>query len=137
MVRKLFFYGCFRMFYNKFQTINSKKNWEAYRQQRNYVTKLKKQSINNYFIERCTGGNRCKDFWPTVKPFLTNKGCLIQKDIILQENNNILTDQKEISEVFNNFFVNVAKNIGDPNIIIDETHPSINAINEKYSNTTN
>ena len=44
-----------RMYYNKFQNVNPRKNWEAYRKQRNYVTKLKKQSINNYCIERCTG----------------------------------------------------------------------------------
>jgi hypothetical protein len=43
-----------RMYFNKFQNVNSRKNVEAYRKQRNYVTKLKKQSINNYFIERCT-----------------------------------------------------------------------------------
>ena len=30
----------------------------------------------------------------------------------------------------------MAKNIGDQNIKIDKTHPSINAINEKYSNAT-
>ena len=41
-----------RMYYNKFQNVNSRKNWEAYRKHRNNVTKLKKQSINNYFIER-------------------------------------------------------------------------------------
>lgn len=125
-----------RMYYNKFQNVNLRKNWEAYRKQRNYVTKLKKQSINNYFIERCTGGSKSKDFWLTVKPFLTNKGCSNQKDVILQENNNIITNQEEICEVFNNFFVNMAKNIGDQNIKIDKTHPSINAINEKYSNAT-
>jgi hypothetical protein len=30
-----------RMLYNRFQKINSKKNWEAYRTQRNLVTNLK------------------------------------------------------------------------------------------------
>ena len=45
-----------RMYYNKFQNVNSRKNWEAYRKHRNNVTKLKKQSINNYFIKRCTEG---------------------------------------------------------------------------------
>ena len=64
-----------KMLYNKFQKFNTTKNWEAYRLQRNLVTKLKKQSVNNYFIERCTGGPKSKDFWPTVKPFLSNKGC--------------------------------------------------------------
>jgi hypothetical protein len=55
------------MYYNKFQNVNSRKNWEAYRKQRNYVAKLKKQSINNYFIERCTGGPKSKDFWRSLK----------------------------------------------------------------------
>jgi hypothetical protein len=58
-----------RMLYNRFQKINSKKNWEAYRTQRNLVTKLKKRSTNNYFVERCTGGPKAKYVWPTVKTF--------------------------------------------------------------------
>ena len=125
-----------KMLYNKFQKMNTKKNWEAYRRQRNLVTKLKKQSVNNYFIERCTGGPKSKDFWPTVKPFLTNKGCTNQKDTILQENKAIVTDQQEISEIFNDFFVNVAKNIGDNCTDIDDKHPSIVAIKHEYSDRT-
>ena len=58
-----------RMLYNKLKKINTNKNWEAYRTQRNLVTKLKKRPINNYFIERCTGGPKAKDVWPTVKTF--------------------------------------------------------------------
>jgi hypothetical protein len=45
-----------RMYNSKFQNVNSRKNLGAYRKQRNCVTKLKKQSINNYFIKRCTEG---------------------------------------------------------------------------------
>ena len=125
------------MLYNKFQKINNKKNWDAYRVQRNYVTKLKKQSINNnYFKERCTGGPKSKDFWPTVKPFMTNKGYTNQKETILQENKSIVTDQKEVCETLNNFFVNVAKNIEDNTIEINEKHPSIVAITKEYSDRT-
>jgi hypothetical protein len=119
-----------RMLYNRFKQINSKKNWEAYRTQRNLVTKLKKRSINNYFIERCTGGAKAKYFWPTVKPFLTNKGSTNQKDIILQEQNIIETDQHNICETFNNCFVNVAKNSGDSNTKVNENHPIIIEINK-------
>ena len=36
-----------KMHYNKFQKYNNNsKNWEADRRQRNYVTKLRSQSIN-------------------------------------------------------------------------------------------
>jgi hypothetical protein len=45
------------------------KNWEAYRKQRNFVNKLKKKSVHKYFYERCAGGPKSSDFWPTIKPF--------------------------------------------------------------------
>jgi hypothetical protein len=43
-------------------------------QLRNLVNKIKRKSIREYFIERCVGGPKQKDFWPTIKPFITNKG---------------------------------------------------------------
>jgi hypothetical protein len=48
--------------------------------------------------------------------------------ITLSENNDIVNDPKKVSEIFNDFFINVAKNIGNPNTFIDENHPSIQAI---------
>jgi hypothetical protein len=48
------------MTHNEFLKDKSNKNWEAYRKQRNLVTKLKKQSIRTYFYERCVGnGDGC------------------------------------------------------------------------------
>jgi hypothetical protein len=40
----------------------------------NLVTKLKKISIRTYFYARCVGGPKSTDFYPTIKPFLTNRG---------------------------------------------------------------
>ena len=51
--------------------------------------------------------------------------------IILCENDQIVNDPKDVTEIFNNFFVNVAKDIGDKNIKIDKTHPSIHQIEDK------
>ncbi|KAK2186232.1 hypothetical protein NP493_209g00006 [Ridgeia piscesae] len=48
------------MFSNKYKTRRTPANWEAYRMQRNLCTR-----------EVCRWS---KDFWPTVKPFLLNKG---------------------------------------------------------------
>ena len=70
------------------------------------------------------------DFWPTIKPFLTNKGCNFQSDIILNENDNLLTSQSDICDVFNNLFINVAKDIGKDSVPVDENHPSIIEINK-------
>ena len=57
-----------------------------------------------YFYERCLGGPKSSGFWPTIKPFLSNKSNNCKKDIILEEDNNIINDQTEVSEIFNNFF---------------------------------
>jgi hypothetical protein len=42
---------------------------------------------------------------------------------------------EKVSEIFNDFFINVAKNIGNPNTFIDENHPSIQAIKTNKPNT--
>lgn len=118
-----------RMLQNKYFKCKNAKNWENFRQQRNLVTSLRRKSINQYFIERCVGGSKCKNFWPTIKPFLTNKGTVVQKDTILNENGKLICDQSEVCDIFNDFFVNVAKDIGDTNVVVDHTHPSIQAIN--------
>ena len=62
------------------------------------------------------------------KTFLSNKSNNCKKDIILVENNKIINNQTEVSEIFNNFFINVAKDIGSSNIKSDESHPSISKI---------
>ena len=92
-----------QMLFNKFQKYKTSKNWEKFRRQRNLVTKLKRKSANQYFLERCLGGSKTKDFWSTVKPFLTNKGTHFQKDTILFEEGKLVNDQQEICEIFNNF----------------------------------
>ena len=42
--------------WRKFQNVKSDKNWNKYSKQRNYVTKLKRESSKLYFSERCGGG---------------------------------------------------------------------------------
>jgi hypothetical protein len=41
------------------------------------------------------------------KPFLTNKGSHFAKDIILCENDNIINNQTEVAETFNNFLISL------------------------------
>ena len=109
---------------------------EHYRKLRNQKTKIKRESIKNYFFERCSGGPKSKDFWPTIKPFLTNKS--INKgtnEIILKENDNLITDQNKVSQLLNDFYVNIAKNIGiDSGSDTNTSHPSITKIVEQNTN---
>ena len=71
------------------------------------------QSVRTYFNERCAGGPKSKDFWPTVKPFLSNKGLLNDPVIILCENEKIVSEQAAVSGILNEFYVNVARDIGN------------------------
>ena len=92
---------------------------------------LRKQSIKLYFFERCSGGPKSKDFWPTIKPFLSSKTSKNSSDIILMENNSLVSDQAEVCNILNDFFINIAKEIGINNQTSDAattTHPSIQAI---------
>ena len=81
-------------------------------------------------MEMCVGGPNRNDFWQTINQFLTNKGLHVNKDIILCEENKIINNQNEVAENFNNLFINVAKDIGSQDIIIDKSHPSIKVIEE-------
>lgn len=120
----------------KFLKQKTDKNWHKFIKQRNFVTKLKRQSIKLYFEERCGGGTGSKDFWPTIRPFLTNKGSLNSKAITLSENNKLITENQEICEKFNTFFINVAKDIGEnegPHTACE--HPSIQAIRANISSS--
>ena len=73
------------MLFNKYKKCKTSLNWDNYRRQRNLVTKIKKQSMRVYFYERCAGGPKSKDFWPTIKPFLSKKGSDGGNEVILCE----------------------------------------------------
>ena len=79
-----------------------------------------------YFLERCTGGPKSKDFWPTIKPFLSVKGSDGGSKVILCEDEGVIFYQAEVCTIFNSFFANVATDIGkDCHIDNMEEHPSI------------
>ena len=66
-----------------------------------------------YFLERCGGGPKSKDFWPTIKPFLSQKSTTkSNSNIILKEDENLISDQAVVCEKMNDFYINIAKNIG-------------------------
>jgi hypothetical protein len=118
-----------KMLFNKFKQSKSNSTWEAYRKQRNQVVQIKKQSVRNYFLERCGGGPKSKDFWPTIKPFLSNK-CKNEQKTVLEEENQVISDTKEVCDIFNNFFSNVANDIGKnlEGVSDFQNHPSIKHI---------
>ena len=50
-----------------------------------------------------------KNFWKTVKPFISNKTNRNKSDIILIENNNVIKDKQNVADTLNEYFINIAE----------------------------
>ena len=50
-----------------------------------------------------------REFWKTMKPFLTNKGCLDNCDIMLRGGNKMITDDKRLAKPFNEHYINIVE----------------------------
>ena len=88
---------------NKFLEYRSVESKLAYNHQRNYCVFLIRKSKRNYynnFDNRNVTNNKL--FLKTVKPFFSDKGP-IRKKITLIEKDEILGNNKEISDILNNF----------------------------------
>ena len=100
-----------RMAQNKYKKYRDPVSWEKYRIARNAFVNLNRLSLRNYFQERCMGGTQSRSFWDTIRPFITDK-CVLNKDIMLCENDSVVTDHKSIVDIFNNFFKDATMDIG-------------------------
>jgi hypothetical protein len=96
---------------NRFKRTRSKADWEKYRVQRNKTSHLRRESIKNYFQERCQEGPRNQHFYDTIKPFLSNK-YRRDNNLMLFEGQELLTKPEEVAECMNNYYVDIAKDIG-------------------------
>ena len=133
-----------RMAYNRYRKYRDTVSWENYRKARNAFVNLNRLSLRNYFQERCKGGTQSRSFWNTVRPFITDK-CVLTNDVMLCENDSVVTDHKSIVDIFNNFFKNATADIGinenmegmELNDILRwyANHPSIVKINTKQTST--
>ena len=64
--------------------------------QRNLCVSLRRKAIKQYFSNITSKGIVTnKEFWKTIKPFLTNKGCLENSDIMLINGDEIVTSDEE------------------------------------------
>ena len=89
------------------------RNWEKYRLQRNLTVTIRRDAIRSNFNNKCSTGAKNTDFWPTVKPFLTNKGATRDNTIMLRVDDKIITDASEVSQHMNKCYVNIASTIGE------------------------
>ena len=105
----------------KFERFKTSVNWHKYRKHRNYVTNLRRNSLFQYMKSKCNTtqhGDKPTEFWRFIKPIISDN-FKVFTDIILMENNSIESDQNNVASILNDYFVNVAKDIGNPDTILD------------------
>ena len=69
---------------NNFNKNKCNENWRLYKKQRNLCNKIKRKVKQSYFHELSKNPNQ-KDFWKTMKPFITDKGSYTNDDYMLEE----------------------------------------------------
>ena len=119
------------MLHRKFNKCKSTNHWNAFKKQRNIVTKLRKKSIGVYLKTNCNVNNG-KLFWDTVKPLISDKAKNNNTNISLLEENNIVNQSIDVANIFNEYYVNVTKEIGEVDTIYE--HDDIESILETHLN---
>ena len=131
---------------NNFEQDRTISSHVAYEKQRNICVKLlrktKKDFFNNLDVKFVTDN---KQFWKTVKPCLTDK-TLKSKRITLIENEKVVSDERGLVKIFNEYFSNIVSNLDiqrPPSITLHhdpvfnaikkfENHPSILEIKKQF-----
>jgi len=120
----------------------------AFKHQRNYCNRLYKRERTRFYCDlNLSNINDNKKFWKTMKPLFGNKGAS-RDNIVLIEDNNVMSEDSEVAQTFNKFFGSTVKALGITenkllltNVVgsngkiadaikMYETHPSIIQIKE-------
>ena len=103
--------------YLKLKTIESR---DAYKRKRNYCVSLLRKIKKNFYEHlnpNLIADNR--KFWKHVKPFFSDK-IPRNRNIILSEGNEIISNPETCAEIFNNFFSDAVKDLDiDRNLHIE------------------
>ena len=122
---------------------------QAYKKQKNYCNRLYKRERRKFYsnlnLNKITDN---KKFWNTMKPLFSDKG-VGGENIILVDNDKIISEDQEVAQKFNTFFKNAVTSLGieenrflltetkgnesnvDEAIVKFDNHPSIISIKEK------
>ena len=126
----------------KFNKNPTKENENNFKRQRNKCVSLRRKAIKQHFKKATENGLVSNlAFWNLVKPFLSNKGGLASSDIALVKDNEIVTDDQKLTEIFNDHYINIVEkssgtkpcNIADT-AAVDDDRQIVRLILEKYKN---
>ena len=120
--------------WKKFTHQRTDANYAEYKKQRNKCTSIRPKAIKDHFKNKSETDDP-RAFWEAYRPFMHSRSSKQANDITLIENDVVITDKKELAELFNNYFVHIIDDVQD----IKEhnfghefsAHPSIRAIAEE------
>ena len=70
------------------------------------------KNIRNHFSSLCDNSSvPTKQFWDLVKPFLNDKGSHGNENYTLLEKGRLIKDHRQISEIFDDHYINIIENI--------------------------
>ena len=84
-----------------------------FRKYRNFVVKLNRHTKRSFFANT-SSSQKC--FWKAVKPFFDKKNTISRERILLIENDEIITSDKEQCTIFNVFFNTITDSLEIPQI---------------------
>lgn len=118
---------------NKFWKTKSKSNWESYRILRNKTNAVARESQKNFLSQKCLAAEKSGDFWTTFKPYLSAKGKETSQ-IILKDEENIVSDPSKVCEIFSKYYENIAGDIGQEDHFEEVNEMSVKEAITKYEN---
>ena len=83
---------------------------KMYKQQRNLVVRLNKDSKYSYF-SNLDISKESKPFWNACKPYFTNKHSRCDTSIMLVEKEELILSEKKICSIFNTYFGNIVQTL--------------------------
>ena len=124
---------------NEFNKNPTEENKRIYHKQRNYCVNLLNKEKRKYYNDLdpvIMGDNR--KFWQRVKPLFSDKQKSQSTDIILIENDITTSNNKDVAEKLNNFFIGAVEKLEiKPFIIENINNSSIENLEEKISKYKN
>lgn len=104
----------------------------AYKRQRNLVVNINRRAKRLFFKKVGKSSSRnSKSFWKVCKPLFSTKFTGPDERVFLSENGELVSDEQQVSDIFNDYFVNIAGTLqlGDLDLSTDiskyDNHPSI------------
>ena len=85
---------------------------ELYNKQRNFcvnrVKREKKTYYNNLSLNIFEDN---KTFWKRIKPLFSENSKMLPQNIVIIDNEKLITDKKKVAEKLNNFFIEPVENL--------------------------